>query len=125
MANDQQQPELPSNNFLAVLQRKEIQEGLLTEASGLLAELAIAVKASKKKGSLSLVLSLEPEKDAISVAATLNLKAPSTTPQHLTIFFLDSQGALVRDNPEQQEMKLTAHEGGKNEEEQSEAAQAL
>lgn len=108
-----QSPELPSNSFLFVLQRKELQESLLTEASTLLAELAMAVKATRKKGTLALVLTLEPEKGgAISISAALNSKAPSTAPQHLTIFFVNKDGALVRDNPDQQEMKLESHEGG-------------
>ena len=111
--SDEKSAELPSNSFLTVLQRKELQESLLTEGSKLLAELALAVKATKKKGTLSLVLTLEPEKGgAISVAAALNLKAPSTAPQHLTIFFIDKEGALVRDNPEQKELVLTPHDGG-------------
>lgn len=108
-------PELPSNSFLAVLQRKEIQESLLTECSSALSDLALAVKATKKKGTLSLVLTLEPQKGgAISVGAMIGTKAPSTAPQHLTIFFVDDQGALVRDDPAQKELTLTAHDGGAN-----------
>lgn len=108
-----QQPELPSNSFLSVLQRKELQESLLTDASALLAELALAVKQSKKKGTLALTLTLEPQKGgAISVSAALNSKPPSTAPQHLTIYFLTEKGDLVRDNPDQQEFQMTSHEGG-------------
>lgn len=111
--SDQKQPDLPSNSFLTVLQRKELQESLMTEASTLLGELALAVKQTGKKGSLTLVLSLEPEKDAISVGTELKLKAPSTAPQHLTIFFVSDDGSLTRDNKEQKELPLTAHDGGK------------
>lgn len=113
--SDEKVPELPSNSFLAVLQRKELQESLLTEASGELAKLAIAVKQTKKKGTLSLTLTVEPQKGgAISVSAALSTKAPSTTPQHLTIYFLTPEGQLVRDNPDQKELSLTAHDGGQH-----------
>lgn len=110
---DKENPELPSNSFLSVLQRKELQEGLLTQGSEELAKLALAVKQTKKKGSLSLTLLIEPQKGgAISVSAAFVNKAPSTAPQQTTIFFVAKNGALVRDNPDQHELELTAHDGG-------------
>lgn len=117
--SDEKVPELPSNSYLSVLQRKELQESLLTEASGELAKLALAVKHTKKKGTLALVLTVEPQKGgAISVSAALNLKAPPTAEQHVTIFFVGKNGELVRDNPDQKELELTAHDGGQRTEEE-------
>lgn len=108
---------LPSNSFLTVLQRKEVQESLLTEASIALGALALAVKVTKKKGTLSLVLTVEPQKGgAISIAAAINSKAPPTAEQHLTIFFVDESGSLTRNDPGQKELPLTAHDGGKSDE---------
>lgn len=116
--------EVQPNSFLSVLQRKELQESLLTEASIELGKLALAVKQTKKKGTLSLTLLVEPQKGgALSVNATLNAKAPSTAAQHLTIFYVDKDGALLRNNPDQKELALTAHEGGKSEESAGEVAQ--
>lgn len=123
MAEETLQP----NSFLTVLQRKEIQESLMTEASKLLGELALAVKQTKKKGSLVLTLSVEPEKGgALAISAALNQKSPSTSPQALTIFYVESNGALSRDNPDQRELGLTAHDGGRsgNEEETTTEEQA-
>lgn len=130
MADVEQKPELQPNSFLTVLQRKELQESLLTEASRLLAELALAVKQMKKKGTLALTLTVEPMKGgAISIAANLALKAPSTAPQHLTIFFVGKDGEFTRNNPDQKELGLTSHDGGQataseNEESIEEEAQA-
>lgn len=107
---------LPSNSFLSVLQRKELQEGLLTLASEALGRLALAVKLTKKKGTLNLVMTVEPQKGgAISIGVAVNSKAPSTAEQHLTIFFVDEDGSLLRDDPGQKELALTAHDGGQNE----------
>jgi hypothetical protein len=108
----------PANSFMEVLRRKELQESLLTQASQELGEVALAVKQTNKKGTLILTLTIEPEKGgALSIMASLQAKAPSTAPQSLTIFYLDNDTlALVRDNPEQKELPLVAHDGGKQDE---------
>lgn len=114
MADVESNSQLQPNNYLSVLQRKEIQEGLLTNASTLLAELGLAVIKTGKKGSVTLTLTVHPEKgNALSVEAIATAKIPSTASQELTIYFVDKEsGAFSRDNPEQKELALTAHTGG-------------
>jgi hypothetical protein len=105
--------ELPPNGFMTVLQRKELNDGLLTEASEELGKAALAAKLSGKKASITLTLTLEPQKGgAISVGATVNAKVPQTKEDSLTIFFVDDDGGLHRDNPRQRELPLQSHDGG-------------
>lgn len=110
-----QPDQIPQNSFMAVLQRKEINDGLLTHASKILAEAALAAKATGKKATVTLTLTLEPEKGAMSVGAAVFAKTPPQTQDSLTIFWVDKDGALVRDNPEQKELPLRSLGGGANE----------
>lgn len=113
------------NGFLSVLQRKELNDGLLTEASEKLSEAALAAYQSGKKATVSVTLTLEPKKGAINIGAVVASKLPRTKEDSLTIFYVDENGGLHRDDPRQRKLELTSHEGGKSETERpSEAAQA-
>lgn len=117
--------ELPPNGFMAVLQRKEVNDGFLTDASEELSKAALAVARTGKKATVTVALTLEPQKGgAISVSATVNAKVPETRQDSLTIFFVDDEGGLHRDNPRQRELPLSVHDGGNEEQEPVGAASA-
>lgn len=103
------------NGFWSVLQRKELNDGLLTTASETLSEAALAAYHSGKKATVTLTLTLEPKKGAVNIGAVVTSKIPSTKQDSLTIFYVDETGGLHRDDPRQREMELTAHDGGKAE----------
>lgn len=100
------------NGFLAVLQRKEMQDGILSHASEVLGEAALAAKQAGKKATVTLTLTLDPKRDALNIGAVVTSKLPSTQEQSLTIFYVGGDGALYRDNPNQKEFALQSHEGG-------------
>lgn len=111
--NEENKNTLPSNSFMSVLQRKELQESLITELSVELGKIALAVKQTGKKGVLQLALTVEREKgNALSITAQIISKVPSTAAQALTIFYVDKDGALTRTNPDQTELSLQSHDGG-------------
>lgn len=122
------QDDMRSNSFLSVLQRKEINDGLLTEASEKLGEAALAAKASGKKATVILTITIEPQKrGALAISALVGNKVPPTKEESLSIFFVDKEGGLHRDDPEQKEFELKAHAGGAAipaEQPQPEAAEA-
>lgn len=116
---------LTDNTFLTVLQRKEINDGLLTEASEQLRQAALAAMRSGKKATVTVVLTLEPEKGALSIGATVNSKVPPNKSDSLTIFYVDDDGGLHRNNPRQRELPLQAHDGGQAEPQESEEAASV
>lgn len=96
------------------MQRKELNDGLLTEASEKLSEAALAAYHSGKKATVSLTLTLEPKKGAINIGAVVASKIPNVKQDSLTIFYVDDKGGLHRDDPRQRKLELTAHDGGKS-----------
>lgn len=111
---------------MAVLQQKEVKDGFLTDASAELEKAALASVRTGKKATVTLTLSIEPQKgSAISIGATINSKAPSTKEDSFALFFVTNEGGLQRNDPRQGEMKFSAHDGGTATTEQpAEAAQA-
>lgn len=104
--------ETKSNSFLAVLQKKETQVGVLTELSQLLATAVIAAQDTGKKASVSVTLELEPKDSMILFKTATKLNLPKKK-QPACVFFGDADGNLYRDNPQQEELALTSHDGGR------------
>lgn len=102
----------PQNSFLTVLQQKELQCAVLSEASELLATAAKAVNEKGKKASITLKLSLSYNAGAIACETKLTSAIPEN-PQPLCIFYADDEGNLFRNDPRQREFLLKAHDGGK------------
>lgn len=102
---------LPSNGFLAVLQRKETQVGTLSEASGLLGAAVKAASVTGKRATVTLTLTVEPKQGALHFATKLKSSLP-VEPEPLCIFYADNDGNLHRDDPRQRELSLSAHDGG-------------
>lgn len=76
------------------------------EASNLLADLVAAVRDTGKKGSLTLTVDLAPLKGAsnqLVVAAHVSVKAPKAD-SRTAVFFVDSNGGLSRNDPNQLEL---------------------
>ena len=120
--------EIKSNSFLSVLQRKELNDGLLTEASQKLGEAALAAKATGKKATVTLTMIVEPQKrGALAISCAVGNKVPPTREETFSIFFVDKDGGLHRDDPDQKEFELKAHEGGaqKSEEQSTTEAAAI
>jgi len=111
MPDTPKKDELPQNGFLAVLQRKETQVGALSEASRLLAEAVRAAAITGKKATVTLVLTVEPKLNALNFVTKLTSKVPQEE-EPLCIFYCDTQGNLYRNDPRQQELALSAHDGG-------------
>jgi hypothetical protein len=110
---------------MAVLQQKEVKDGFLTDASAELEKAALAAVRTGKKATVTLTLNIEPQKgSAISIGATINAKAPSTKEDSFSLFFVNNEGGLQRNDPRQSEMKFSAHDGGATNEQPAEAAQA-
>lgn len=105
--------------FLALLQ-KHRKGGAITEASDLLRELNEAVQLTGKAGSLSLKLTVSPAtrgQGAVVVVDELKLKKPEVDRDNGSIFFVDAQNNLVREDPNQQKLDLQPMDGGKQIEE--------
>lgn len=88
---------------------REVHHGItyaeLTEA---VARLAAAVIDTRKPGSIKLELKIRPNGEkAVFTTATVTTKIPSRTIGE-TIFFVDEDGALVREDPRQQRLPLQA-----------------
>lgn len=70
-----------------------------------LAEVVEAVSTHRKPGELALVLKITPNGDAVIVTETLKAKVPEAG-RRSTMFFVTSGGALVRQDPRQQDLPL-------------------
>lgn len=113
----------PENGFLAVLQRKEIQDGTLTEASRLVGEAAKAAFATGKKATVTVTITIEPKLNALNFGAKLKSTLPAPA-EPLCIFYCDQDGGLHRDDPRQKELELSVHRGGRDESDNETAAKA-
>lgn len=119
------EPEIASNGFLSVLQRKETQVGTLSEASDLLAEAVRASVATGKKATVTLVLECQPKLGAVNFVTKLKSSIP-VEEEPLCIFYADSEGNLHRDDPRQKELELRSVEGGaSNSEQKSQPQEAI
>lgn len=93
------------DGFVAVLQQKERQAKLLSEASRLLSDLSIAAIETGKKATLTLTMTLEPSGNSINVATKLASKKPYSE-EPMCIFYVDENGELTRNDPRQKEFEL-------------------
>lgn len=88
--------------FAAILQ--DIRAGQVSEeAAAAMQKLVSAVQEHGKKGTLTLQITVEPMKGnetALAVAGRVTLKAPEPAPK-AAIFFADTSGNLLRDDPRQ------------------------
>jgi hypothetical protein len=88
--------------FAAIL--NDIRGGdVADQAAELMQELVAAVREHGKKGELVLKIAVEPMKgnpDALSVSGDVTSKPPRPTPV-AAIFFADTDGNLLRDDPRQ------------------------
>lgn len=95
----------------------EQRNGLLhDELSGELAELVKQCVETGKKGSLTLKVTVTPNKDDVTLLLTDDVKV--TAPKHdakPALFFYDDDGNLLRKDPRQTELNLRDVSGGKNE----------
>ena len=94
-------------SFMQVL--PEIRQGKLVEdVTNAIAEVAQAVKATQKAGSVTITLSLKPG-DSAENALVISDKIKSAAPQadkRPSLFFTDDEGALHRDDPNQHNLPL-------------------
>jgi hypothetical protein len=95
---------------------REIRKGRVVDhASEVLAEVVQAVDATKKAGSITIKLTITPEKGGGS-QKTISAKVTSSKPEEDlpdAIFFSDEEGDLHRNDPEQGEMFRDAERGDK------------
>lgn len=88
--------------FAAMLQ--EIQSGAVADdAAAAMQQLVAAVNEHGKKGDLTVKITVQPLKgntQALNVSGEVTLKAPKAEPA-TAVFFYDSAGNLLRDNPKQ------------------------
>lgn len=104
---DEDEPIMQSNMFTKTL--GEISHGdLVDQASELLQELAIAVRETGKKGTLTLVVEIKPRgRDCgqVEINGSLSKKSPiaDIAPSML---WVSEDGQLLRDNPAQLKMNF-------------------
>lgn len=87
--------------------QEQRQGALHAELSDSLAELAEAVRGLEKKGTLTLKITATPSKDGSTIIISDEVKL--TVPQPARgagIFFVDMDGNISRDNPNQQRLPL-------------------
>jgi len=78
----------------------------VVQASEMLSEIVRAVDETGKSGSVTITITVEPEKGGGSqktLSVDMKMKKPTTALQP-AIFFSDSDGDLHRSDPEQREM---------------------
>jgi acetyl esterase/lipase len=75
------------------------------QATDKLAEVVEAVVQHRKAGEFSLILKITPNADSVIVTETIKAKIPEAT-RGATVFFVTSGGALVRQDPRQQDLPL-------------------
>jgi hypothetical protein len=74
---------------------------LLEETTVCLAELVQAIRDTGKKGSITLVVDVEPFKgsdETLNVAGRVSVKLPKAL-AHASVMFTDAKGGLHRDDP--------------------------
>lgn len=112
------EPEAPTRRFTEYLGMME-RGGLNAELGGELKGLLDAIKATGKKGKLTLTLDIEPigkgEVETVKVGTAIKVTAPDPARQP-TIFFLDDELNLSRSDPRQSDIedKLRSIPGGRD-----------
>lgn len=93
---------------------QEQRSGLLhAELSDTLADVVARCKEHNKKGSITLVLGIQPNKDGVTLTVLddVRVKAPSGD-RGAAIFYADEHGNLSRRDPRQPELPLQRVDGG-------------
>lgn len=120
------QQEPIDNGIVYLLQHRRGGE-CITELSQSLAQLASAVRSSGKKGKLTLELEIAPLSKgggtAIGVIDRIAVKLPAEE-KEVSVFYVGDDGRLSRNDPRQRELPLQAVEGGRQESNQPQTAQA-
>jgi len=75
------------------------------QATNKLAEVVEGVTLHRKPGEFSITLKIAPNGDAVIVSETIKAKVPEAA-RGSTVFFVTSGGALVRQDPRQQDLPL-------------------
>jgi len=92
-----------ARSFADVL--REVRGGdAYSEATARLTEVVEAVNLCQKAGEIALILKITPNGDSVIVTDTIKTKVPEAT-RAATLFFV-SDGALVRQDPRQQQLPL-------------------
>ncbi|HYE29954.1 MAG TPA: hypothetical protein VEH27_00870 [Methylomirabilota bacterium] len=101
--------EAPANSFIKTL--AELRKGaVLNQLSETLAEVNRAVMEHRKGGEVIIKLKLTPSgEEMINVKASISTKLPVAESKD-TAFFVDDDGNLSRNNPNQSEFNLKALE---------------
>lgn len=101
--------ETPSNTFHAMLQHQR-KGKLLAELSEQLQQVTLAAREFGEPATLTLTIRVSPANgDASAMAVADEIKTKLPQPKKPTsLFFVTDEGALVRNNPNQSEMNLTA-----------------
>lgn len=93
---------------------REIRKGrIVDKASEMLADVVHAVDETGKAGSITIKLTVKPEKGGGS-QKTISAKLTATKPEEdlpEAIFFSDTEGTLHRNDPDQREMFAEAERG--------------
>lgn len=97
---------LLNNSFEGQL--RHVRKGAcLTELSAKLQEAVTVVRSLNRPGTLTLKLTITPfNEGAFAVTDEVTTKLPMPKKGH-TLFYATDEGVLVREDPNQQEMKLT------------------
>lgn len=109
--NTQVVPDIDSA-FLAMLQM--IRGGqVISDLSHAMRQVTTACRREGKPGAITLTIAFAPagRSGALEFADDIKTKVPKS-PKHSTLAFLDEDGALFRNDPNQQELPLRTIEGG-------------
>lgn len=94
----------PSNFFVHLL--TEFRDGeSISELSEALQCLVAAVRDTEKKGTLTYIIKVAPQGEAVVVTDEIKLKAPEMT-RDASIFFATEENTLQRDNPNQRHLEF-------------------
>lgn len=94
------------NNAIATI--SSIDKGrAIGELQAAMSEVAKAVMEVREKGEVVLKLTIKPSGDAVELSAKIDSKPPKAGLKP-AIFFVDEEGALTREDPNQPELPVVA-----------------
>lgn len=111
---DPVEPDRPMRRPFAAWLQEQRNGGLHDELSDALGELVAVCVQTGKKGSLTLRVSISPQKDEETVLVLDDVKL--TAPKHdsrPSLYFPDADGNLLRNNPRQPSLPLREVPGGR------------
>lgn len=104
------EPSLVDGAFLRTLQNYRKGE-VLTELSDALRRMMEAVSRAKRPGTIVLTVKVTPNGEMYGIIPNVEVKLPRE-PKVAALFYLDDNYNLVREDPHQQTLPLTALAGG-------------